>query len=309
MRSGFTIVLIATILFGGGYFYYIAQAVCPVPIEYSLGEVDERFNLTEEEARLVIAQAESVWEDATGRNLFSYEENGELVVNFVFDERQQLVEAEGDLKQKLDATENISEAISATYAELVAQYNDLSLTYADRVEVYEKELSRYNEEVEKYNRQGGAPADVYASLSHRKQALNREQTELNSLASKLNTLVTEINNIGEKGNKIITSYNQGVNVYNEAFGEAREFTQGDYTDGVIKIYTFEDKKELELVMVHELGHALSLDHVEGEKSAMFYLIGGQSADLTLSDEDLQEFDRVCGEKNLIEKIKFSLRFD
>lgn len=307
MRSGFAIVLIATILFGGGYFYYIAQAVCPVPISYSVGEIDERFNLTKEEARLAIAQAESVWEDSTGRNLFSYEEDGKLVIHFVFDERQQLVDAEGNLKERLDATENISEAISETYAELVAQYNELRLTYADRVEVYEKELNTYNEEVEKYNKQGGAPADVYASLGQRKQALNREQTELNTLAGKLNALVTDINNIGEKGNKIITTYNQGVNVYNKTFGESHEFTQGDYTNNVIKIYTFEDKKELQLVLAHELGHALSLEHVEGEKSAMYYMIGGQSEDLSLSKEDLAEFDRVCGEKSLFERLKLSLQ--
>lgn len=307
MRSGFAIVLIATILFGGGYFYYIAQAVCPVPISYTLGDIDERFELTRDEAKLAIAEAESVWENATGKNLFSYEEDGELVINFVFDERQQLVDAEGELKERLDATENISDAIGETYAELVAQYNELKLDYADRVERYERDLNVYNEEVERYNRQGGAPADVYEALSERKESLNDEQTDLNELAAKLNTLVNDINSVGEKGNTIINTYNKGVNVYNEAFGEAHEFTQGDYTNKTIKVYTFEDKQELRLVLAHELGHALSLDHVEDERSVMHYLIGGQTQSDSLSKQDLAEFDRVCGEKNLFEKLKFSLQ--
>jgi hypothetical protein len=306
MRKGFAMVLAVTILFAGGYFYYIAQAVCPIPRTYSLGELDERFNLTADEAKLVIAEAEAVWEDATGKNLFSASEEGDLVINFVYDERQEFVEAEGELKEKLDATENISEAIGETYATLVAEYNELQLTYADKVEAYERRLSEYNAEVEKYNKEGGAPADVYESLSKQKRALSKEQSELNELASKLSVLVDEINNIGERGNKIINTYNQGVNVYNETFGESQEFTQGDYSNNVIKLYTFENKTELKLVLVHELGHALSLDHVEGENSAMFYLIGDQNPNITLTDQDLAEFDRVCGEKSIYQKVKLSL---
>lgn len=306
MRRGFTVALVATILFGGGYFYYIAQAVCPAPLSYTIGTIDERFDLTREEARLAVSEAESVWEDATGRNLFSYEEEGKLKINFVYDDRQKFVEAENELKDKLDATENITEAISDTYAQLVAQYNELRVTYADRVEAYERKLNAYNEEVEKYNEQGGAPEEAYESLSERKKQLNKEQAELNNLASELNKLVAEINNIGDRGNNLINTYNQGVSVYNETFGESHEFTQGDYSNSTIKIYTFEDKQELKLVLVHELGHALSLGHVEGEGSMMHYLIGEQPRDAVLSEADLAEFNRVCGDISLIDRIKLSL---
>lgn len=307
MNRGLILVLVVAILFGGGYFYYIAQAICPTPLSYKLGDLDDRFALSTEEARLQIAQAESVWEDATGRNLFTYDEHADLVINFVFDERQEFVEAENELKDKLDATENISDAISDTYAQLVAQYNELRITYADKAEAYERKLNEYNKEVEKYNRQGGAPADVYASLAAQKKELSEEQASLNALAGNLNELVTEINSIGEKGNNLINTYNQGVNVYNETFGESHEFTQGDYSDNVIKIYTFEDSVELKRVLVHELGHALSLDHVEGKESAMYYLIGDQPEDASLSQYDLAEFVRVCGEKSIWEKLKVSLR--
>lgn len=307
MRKGFVLAFLVSLLFGGGYFYYIAQAVCPVPMSYSIGEIDDRFDLSKDEARLALSDAESVWEDATGKNLFSYEdEGGTLSVNFVYDQRQEFVNAEGELKEKLDATQNISDAIGETYAALVKEYNELRITYATRVEDYERRLSRYNDEVEKYNRQGGAPADVYGSLTKEKQSLNREQTELNDLAGKLNSLVTDINNVGEKGNKIVSNYNQGVNVYNETFGESHEFTQGDYSNHVIKIYTFEDKSELQLVLEHEFGHALSLDHVDGVSSIMHYLIKDQPEDGSLSKQDLSEFNRVCGEQNLLEKIKVSL---
>lgn len=307
MRKGFLLAFLVTALFGGGYLYYTAQAVCPAPLAYSLGDIDKRFDLSKEEARVAISEAESIWEDATGRNLFTYEDGGKLVINFVYDDRQQFVNAEDSLKEKLDATENISDAIKDTYADLVAQYKELRAVYTKRADLYEDKLAAYNAEVEKYNSRGGAPAKVYESLSQEKHSLDKEQAALNDLSNKLNNLVTQINSVGEKGNSLINTYNRGVDAYNKQFGEPREFTQGDYTNNTIKVYTFENRIELEQVLVHELGHALSLAHVDGKDSMMYYLIGDQPADLHLSPEDLQEFNRVCGEKNLWEKVKMSLR--
>ena len=304
MRSGFAIVLMVTILFGGGYFYYIAQAVCPAPLAYSLGTLDERFGLSEDEARVAISRAESVWEDATGRNLFTYEEGSDqLVINFVFDERQEFLDAEGQLKEKLDATETISDAISETYATLVAEYNDLRVAYGEKVAEYEIRLNRYNEEVASYNQQGGAPESAYERLSQEKRALDKEQKSLNGMAGDLNTLVAEINRIGDQGNTLINTYNKGVDLYNNTFGQTREFTQGDYHADTIQIYTFEDEEELNLVLVHELGHALSLDHVDGQESVMHYLIGNQLPGAVLTENDLQEFNRVCGEMTLLERLQ------
>ncbi len=307
VRKGFLVSLMVTILFGGGYFYYVAQAVCPVPLAYSLGSIDERFDMSRDEARLVISEAESVWEDATGRNLFSYEEEGKLVINFEYDDRQKLVTTEGVLKEKLDATEDLSVEVGNTYQTLVAEYDTLKVNYTKKVNRYEKNLQAYNTEVEKYNKQGGAPEAVFASLSQQKEKLDTEQKSLNELSNTLNVLVKEINAIGEKGNSLVKTYNQGVGVYNKTFGEPREFTQGDYSNSTIKIYTFEDREQLKLVLVHEFGHALSLDHVEGEKSSMYYLIGKQPKNTTLSVQDLEEFNRVCGDNTLWQKIKLSLQ--
>ncbi len=302
MRSGFLIILIAALLFSGGYFYTVAESVCPVPIPYSLGMLDERFNLSKEEALAVLQQAESVWERATEREIFEYQEDGALQVNFIFDERQELSNTEDLLKEKLDATENVGNAFKETYATLVNNYNTLRIDYSTKADLYEQKLQAYNTEVAQYNNRGGAPAHVYESLARRKKELADEQTFLNAQSNKLNALVSEINVVGEKANSVINTYNDGVGVYNKTFGEPREFTQGDYTNNTIKIYKFESTEELVLVLVHELGHALALNHVEGKESVMHYLLGGQSPDMSLSTADLQEFDRVCGKKNIWEKL-------
>ncbi len=303
MRSTLTIILFITILFGGGYFYYIAEAICPAPLPYAIGSIDDSFDLSIDEARLAISEAESVWEDATGQNLFTYDPAAKFTINFVYDERQQLTDAEGNFKERLDHTESVSDGISETYEQLVATYNDLQISYGDNVEKYERNLAAYNTQVQQYNEEGGAPANVYEVLQERKEDLDVEQNELNGLSKQLNTLVEEINAIGEQGNRLIETYNRGVAEYNSSFGDHREFTQGTYSsEGRIDIYAFADDQELRTVLAHELGHALSLDHVANESSIMYFLIGEQDDPLELTQNDIEEFVRVCSNTGVWDTI-------
>jgi len=307
MRSSLIIILFVTILFGGGYFYYIAQAICPAPLEYSIGEIDESFNLTQDDVRLALSDAEDVWENLVGQNLFIYNPDALFTVNFIYDERQAIADAEGDFKEKLDKTVSVSDAINEKYAQLVAHYNELQIVYSNQVKTYDRNLAAYNKQVTQYNNEGGVPEKLYGALQERKVDLDTQHERLNALSDNLNELVREINEIGEQGNVLVETYNKGVKEYNHTFGESREFTQGTYSsEGRIDIYTYEDITELSLVLAHELGHALSLDHVANEESIMYFLIGEQSRDLEPTAEDHDEFIRVCSTQTLWDTIQTSL---
>ncbi len=286
--------LVVAIVIGGGYWYHTANSKCPAPIAYAIGGIDERFGISAEEAKAVISEAESIWEDRTGRNLFTYDEDAEFAINFIFDDRQQTTLEEHQLREVLDQTESISSVMREEYEVLLNRYETLKKTYESRLRTYENRLATHNGEVAHWNAQGGAPASIYERLNEEQRSLSDESAELSSIASKLNQLVDSINELGDKSNRTIRDYNDRVADYNNRFNEEREFTQGDYQDGRINIYQFKDLDELRLVLVHELGHALSLDHVENPLSAMYYLMQDQPSDLALSDEDLAEFRRVCG---------------
>lgn len=307
MRSLFSVMLITTVLFAGGYFYNLAQAVCPIPIAYRIGELDDRFGLSLDEAKVAVAEAAEVWEVATGQNLFTYDDTADFTVNFVYDERQAFVSEEVAFSERLENAENINDALTTTYERLVSEYDTVKATLDRDTADFEVRLAAYNAAVAEQNDSGGAPPEVFAELNATRDALAAERARLNAAGEQLNALVDEINKLGEKGTQLIADYNETVGEFNERFGEAREFTQGDYrNDGRISIYTYKNERELQTVLAHEFGHALSLDHVAGEASVMYYLIGGQPAELTLSAEDLAEFNRVCGDMNLWDKIVYRL---
>jgi hypothetical protein len=310
MRFSLGAILIGTLLCAGGFFYHKATTVCPAPLSYTLGELDNRFSLSPEEAESAILEAVSVWEDATGRTLFTPEGEGDLVINFVFDERQALVKNEETFKKRLDEVQGVSDELQNTYTGLVSEYNAAEATYRALESSYTQRLSSYNTKVATYNAQGGASSDVFQALEEERRALESIKVQVAHQAENLNALVTEINATGEKANQVITTYNSSVDEFNATFAGEREFIQGDYQNEVIRIYTYDGYAELVLVLVHELGHALSLDHIENSDSAMHAILKGAPdgkiltlSDVVLSTSDLAEFERVCGKKTFGQNVQ------
>lgn len=293
----FSTLLIVAVLAGAGYWYWhrVADATCPAPIAYAIGAVDKRFGLSEADARAVVGEAEALWESTTGRDLFVYDPDAAHSINFIFDERQKLTVEEHRLRDILNRREDVGSAIKEEYEQLLAKYEILKQTYASKVEAYENRLAKHNGEVAYWNNQGGAPEEVYDRLNDEQRALDAENKALGALTGTLNELVDAINTLGEKGNKTVEDYNDRVAEYNDRFNREREFTEGEYYNGSINIYQFKNLDELRLVLAHELGHALSLEHVDDSASIMYYLMDKQARDdVMLSSADLTEFERICG---------------
>jgi hypothetical protein len=285
---------VLTLVLAGGYWFRVAESKCNVPVTYDIGSLDERFGLSREEARAAISDAESLWENATGENLFTYTEGADFTINFVYDDRQETTDEEGEIRDILESKEEMSAHIREEYDGMLGKYAKLEATYNARVEDYEAALQAYNDEVELWNKKGGAPESVYADLEKTKARLDEESRELSARARELNQVVDTINALSEEGSEVVRDYNSDVTWYNTLFGGEREFTQGDYQGDRINIYQFGGGDELRQVLAHELGHALSLGHVEEERSIMYHLMEGGLADLKLSSADLSEFHRVCG---------------
>lgn len=308
MRLGLFLLILTATLFGSGYWYTAFVAPCQVPVHYRIGEIDPRFGTDRDELIRIAQNAENIWEGTIKEDLFIYDENAELPVNLVFDERQQNANSEAELKEDLDVKEGMSESVSAQYETLIGEFRTLKKKYEARVISYEKKLSLYNEEVTEWNKKGGAPENVMRELTETQKELQNEQKELEALGKTLNNLTIQLNAIGARGNSLIADYNTIVDTYNKEFSEAKEFTQGDYTQDTINIYQFDSEKELTIVLAHEFGHALSLDHVDNEKSIMYHFMGAQRIQDGITTEDFNAFNQACEQKDsFLGKISRAIR--
>lgn len=308
MRSSYLIALIMTLAVAGTYWYKSSASVCPVPLAYRVGDIDESFNLSKADALAYVAEAEALWEGAVNRELFVYDESADFKINFVFDERQETANSEEYLRETLDEHWAQNETVLQTVESLQLDYKNLSVAYKARVAEYEKHLSEYNSQVNRYNDRGGAPPDVFEKLEEERIYLSQEVEALSKITGELNKLAAEINRLSEKGNDLVTEYNEEVKQYNTLFGFEREFTQGDHQGNSINIYKFSSDTELVTVLAHEFGHALALGHVEGTSSLMYYLLEETENPPILSSEDLAAYEAVCGiEETFEQEVRRTIR--
>ncbi len=266
---------------------------CFVPLQYSLGEVDPRFNLSSEEIINDIKKAENIWEKALSIELFQYQEGAPFKINFIFDERQERSLAGQELNQKLNEIKAVQGKVSEEYQKLLKQYKSQSASYKKEVNQYEKELNDYNDTVSYWNKKGGAPEEEYDKLQKEKKQLNKKRQELEKKRKKINALVKQINDLAQREKKIVENYNQEVITYKSRYGEAQMFDQGKYFGDHIDIYQFKNRQDLILVLAHELGHALHMKHVSNPHSIMYYLASEQDLNhLQPTAEDLSELKEI-----------------
>lgn len=306
----FVSALVILLLLGFGYHYRedvgrllhgtLAQIQpCQRPITYSIANLDTRFGLTNADALSSVEQAEKIWELAIGKQLFEYSPTGDLKINFIYDYRQKATDAMKKIGIVINDDQATYDKLKAKYNSLVASYsmqnaqiNALVATYNTANRVYEKDVNYWNSH-------GGAPKAEYKSLEQQRIALSNQVAIINQAKNSLNALIDTINSTEVVLNKLIGTLNLNVGEYNTAGSSAgAEFREGEYISDAsgtkINIFQFNDKKQLVIVLAHELGHALGLDHIDNPKAIMYYLNEGTNAKLTA--DDLTALKKICGIK-------------
>jgi len=265
------------------------QGACSTPLLYGIGVYDPRFGITQEEFSEAIEEAAQVWNETSGRMLFASSTLPAITINLTYDERQQALQLGGSISAEQEDYEVLRDAIEL----MRERYSALQATYETSLAIFITEAESYEQEVKKWNERGGAPPAEYARLAVRKAALEERQADLNRQATLIQSVGRDINAQVETLNMLVRRLNADAETFNETLGH--DFDQGNYvstdTGGRITIFTFEDKDELTRVLVHELGHALGIGHVENPDSIMYSYSIGET--LELSGEDLAALKEVC----------------
>lgn len=278
--------LLLTIFSAGAWLYaYGTVNSCQVPIYYSIGTIDEVFELSLEEAKSSASAATAIWEPLSERSLFRYDENASLKINFIFDERHARFQTKEMWQMELNRLEE-------AYRSLERQYESLENRYNQLVGELRAAESRYEELVSRLEQERSRRASSESSEAALESVLEQERV-VNQLATQVNGTVDQMNPLVDKVNEAIATYNAEAERFNTQFGESESFTQGDFSRDTINIYTFSNTKDLTQVLAHEFGHALGLEHVDEEGAVMYYMVSDSDAPMTLRQSDKTEFLRAC----------------
>jgi DNA repair exonuclease SbcCD ATPase subunit len=266
-------------------------------IAWRLGDIDPRFQLTQDEAKAHIRAATALWEKAAHRKLFVEDEISGFPVQWIFDGRQERINsisADRGKLAKLDGEiESAREDLESAKSEVDRHYQDIQ----SRRELAEAKLNGYNARISEWNAHGGAPEGVRDQLDQERKDIEAERTAINADVDALNEeqreLQHKVDSLNSKvmaRNKMLLDLKLEEGQFFEKVGVCHG--QGNRIIG-IDVYAFATKNELSRTLTHEFGHALFLKHVPSKDSLMNAAAQGPAQDqITLSSQDLAELRRA-----------------
>ncbi|NBC66668.1 MAG: matrixin family metalloprotease [Bacteroidetes bacterium] len=289
------LILIGTGLFDGGS---QVKTPCSEPITFHAGDIDERFSISKEEVIRLMEEVALLWSDAAGTTVIEYDEDGEIALNLVYAEEQQLTDREKQFRDRLEHEEFSINALENEYTRMNKEYEQEVEKYDEDSRELQESIDHLNVWVRQINDQGGFNEEDLNRFERRKAEIDQVKMDLERTERALKRKAAELNDKITFLNKKVEAKNRLVDEYNRQFTGTRKFTQGAYEwsndSRTINIYHFLDKNELRLVIAHEMGHALGITHVSNPKSVMHELLEQQNRrDLELTGEDIRAIQSVC----------------
>lgn len=257
---------------------YTFYSPCDTVIKYSIGEIDNRFNLSREELLRRTRVAAKIWEDAYGKQLFQYDSSSPFTINAVYDERQELSTETQNLDGKLKQ-EN-------------TQINQNVAEFKAKVEAYKKKQEALNTDIQYWNGKGGAPENEYNSLKMRQEELQEEAKNLQAQAEFLNQSSDEFNSQAKALKETVNKFNDVLKVK----PEGGIYLQNG-NDKQITIYFNNSENEFVYTLAHEMGHSLGLPHNEDKESIMYPKV---TEALIPSSSDLKSLSAACKERSIFD---------
>jgi hypothetical protein len=270
------------------------NAPCARPLPYRIGDLDQRFGLPRDQLRSALKEAEAVWEDAAGRDLFVHDDGAALPVHFVYDNRQRIMTENVKRRAAIREAGSSADTLKAEYAGAKARHETARRDFQAAQSAHDARVAAHNRTVETVNARGGASGSERIALERESAEIEIAAEAVEKKRLKANALASHVNGLSERHNELVDEVNENVDAVNAKAGI--EFRQGLYTrdaEGTrIEIFEFLDRADLVHVLAHELGHALGLGHNDDPQSILYGVNSSRTS--KPSRADLAALHEHCG---------------
>lgn len=283
-----------------------SAAPCTRPVAWRIGRVDPEFGVSGELVREAVEAAIAEWESASGRTLFRYDSIRGMPVELVYDGRQAAADSARRLRERITYLGKLLAEQDRHFARDERAYTQNLEALQRRATELDREIERHNAEAERWNAQGGAPEPAWERLRRRVEELRAEQERIQRRARELENQRRRLERDLERLREVAEEYDSLVAEYHDRFVGSVESGVYRETVGVrggrtvrvarsLTIYHFDGYDELVLVLTHELGHALGLEHVPETGAVMYraFSSGDVRGPVRLHPADLAALEALC----------------
>lgn len=301
-------ILLAVVLAAGIFIYNPGSAntaadtsdsPCRQPLSFHVGEIDSRFGIQRQEVLEQASEAARLWSDAAGQPVIQHAKNGNITVNFVYDERQQHTDAERRFRERIRSNQIQLDQLKAEHERRREKFDQRTEEYRELAKQTSAELNALNNWISEKNESGGFTEKELEQFEQRKREVEQIQGRIKQEEEQLAGMAKNINDEMERLNQRFEENNRLIDQYNERFAGDMRFTKATYqkttTGGFITVNQFTSKQELVLILAHEMGHALDLGHHSSPASIMHNRMGEQDIYpiVQATNDDRQAVQALC----------------
>lgn len=271
---------------------------CEETITWKFGTIDSRFDIDVDSLKTIAERVSDIWSEAAGYSVINYDPEGEVELNFYYTDQQRYTDDEQELSDRISRLRQRYYSQNVMYQRQENLFERKERLFNERQTEYNADVVAYNQTLNRIQTTGVRTRELDEQLKRLKREVEFQELELEILRNELHEQEQELQNLSEELNRRADAVNELVYQYQKRFSSWRTFYQGVYLNvggkRKINIYQFDDAGRLTLVLAHEFGHALGIDHVGNPKSVMYYLTDRQDTrDLKLSEEDIRAFQLRC----------------
>lgn len=282
----------------------------------SIGKIDERYSdvLSEQELYQIIKEIENRFESQLGIDVFDYSKDGKPIDIIYMPPSKKKKKLAYNLKKMKSIKKDMDALL--VYIEPKKRSIELSQKRLNNdYSVLNKAIKRLNNYVLKSNQKSTQISKIEyekikTNISNKQKKILREKTILNKKKKKLNRKISIFKQKLRKYNLLVKRYNRLLR-YSENLSKSIVEVKGVtkmqiktiYMDNSkissktymekIEIYNFENLKQLKIILAHEIGHLVGVEHIDADGALMNpYLQKEQLDDFSLTHDDMYLFHKA-----------------